>query len=159
MENNDKLIKIAQGGVFLTATKRDIEDVVSDTAAALNDGFMDHADAMVVGKKLDELAKKYNEAVRQLGDGKLNLQKGVPYVKHGVSFEEAETGVSYDYSTCGCSEWDDLNEKVTYYSEKKKAREAVLKTIRKETADLETGEIIKPPIRKGKLGYKLTFKN
>ena len=111
-----------------------------------------------MGKKLDELSKQYNEKVRQLVSGKIKLQKGESYIKYDVEITEEETGVRYDYSKCNDAEWNQLNDQIEPLLAQRKQREEFLKTIRKEFVDEETGEIIQPPIRSGKLGYKLSLK-
>lgn len=156
MENTDLIILSPPN--LLTCTKADIANLVSNVCENLNDGLLDHAQALVVGKKLEELFKQYNEAVRQLSKGKIKLHKGESYITHGVEITEAETGVKYDYSKCNDSEWNSLTEKIEPLIELRKSREKFLQSIRKDWIDEETGEVINPPLRTGSTSYKLTFK-
>jgi len=69
----------------------------------------------------------------------------------GVTFTIQETGVSYDYASCGDSVWDDLNKQAESIKEQMKIRETMLKTLPYEgLADTVTGEIIKPPLKSSK---------
>lgn len=158
MEEEHSLLVIPDDKSFLTLSKSEISDIVAEVAYNLNEGFIDHDKAIVVGKKLDELSKQYNETVRQLSKGKIKLQKGEVYLKNGVEITEAETGVSYDYSSCDDGEWNLLTEKIEPLIAMRKTRESFLKTIRKEYVNEDTGEVIQPPLRTGSTSYKLTFK-
>lgn len=51
---------------------------------------------------------------------------------------------TFDYATCGSSEWEDLDDKIKSLTVKKKNLEETFKTLKAPMATLE-GEIINPP--------------
>lgn len=158
MEEENRLILLPEQSPILSLNKSSISSLIDQVCHSLTEGNEDPVKALVMGKKLDELSKKYNEKVRQLVSGKIKLQKGESYIKYDVEITEEETGVRYDYSKCNDAEWNQLNDEIEPLLAKRKEREEFLKTIRKEFVDEETGEIIQPPLRSGKLGYKLSLK-
>jgi len=158
MEENNKLLLLPTDSPILSLNKTTIRDLVSQVCLSIQDGVEDPVKALVIGKKLDELSKIYNESVRPLIAGKIKLQKGESYKAYDVEIKEEETGVRYDYSYCNDSEWNRLTEEIEPLVLLRKQREEFLKTIRKEYIDEDTGEIIQPPLRSGTLGYKLSLK-
>ncbi len=158
MEEENNFLILPDSNPLLNFSKNDISLIVSNVAHRLNEGNEDPIKALVIGRKLDELSKSYNESIRQIVSGKIRLQKGEQLVMYGTMITEEEIGVRYDYSKCNDGEWDLLTSQIEPLLEKRKAREEFLKTLRKEFIDEETGEVIQPPLRTGKLGYKLTFK-
>ncbi len=158
MEEENNFLILPDNNPLLNFSKKDISSIVSNVSNRLNEGFEDPIKALVIGRKLDELAKVYNESIRQFVSGKIRLQKGEELVIYGTSITEGETGVRYDYSKCNDGEWDFLTSQIEPLLEKRKAREEFLKTLRKEFIDEDTGEVIQPPLRTGKMGYKLSFK-
>jgi len=68
----------------------------------------------------------------------------------GAEFQIKETGISYDYSNCNDSEWNDLKRQEEEIKKKRKEREETLKVHKEEWGDPETGEVIYPPVKKGK---------
>lgn len=158
MEEENKLILLPEQSPILSLNKDSISSLINQVCHSITEGNEDPVKALVMGKKLDELSKQYNEKVRQLVSGRIRLQKGESYIKYDVEITEEETGVRYDYSKCNDAEWNQLTEQIEPLLAQRKQREEFLKTIRKEFVDEETGEIIQPPIRSGKLGYKLSLK-
>ena len=76
----------------------------------------------------------------------------------GVEFGVANSGKKFDFS--GDTEWNDLNEGMGQLKEEMKKRETFLKTLKKEMAETDGGEVIKPPkiLSEGKDTLKITFK-
>ncbi len=158
MEEQEFSLVLPENNSLLNLNKSSISVLVNNVVHNLNEGLEDPVKALVIGKKLDELAKQYNESIRQQVSGKIKLQKGESYRRYDVEITEEETGVRYDYSHCNDAEWNQITKELEPLLLKRKQREEFLKTIRKEFVDEETGEIIQPPIRSGKLGYKLSLK-
>ncbi len=158
MEDENNFLILPDSNPLLNFSKENISLIVSNVAHRLNEGLEDPIKALVIGRKLDELSKTYNDSIRQLVSGKIKLQKGEQLVMYGTQITEEETGVRYDYSYCNDGEWDLLTSQIEPLLAKRKAREEFLKTLRKEFIDEDTGEVIQPPLRTGKLGYKLTLK-
>lgn len=80
----------------------------------------------------------------------------------GAVVDAVETGVKYDYSSTGDSEWVMFDNLVAKYTDKRKQRESFLKTLTKPThvVDDVTGEImtINPPIKTSSTTLKITLK-
>jgi hypothetical protein len=77
----------------------------------------------------------------------------------GVSFKQKETGVKYDYSNTEA--WQNLKSFEDSQSEKRKALESTLKTLKQPMviADPESGEWIdaKPPIKTSKTSIEISL--
>lgn len=80
----------------------------------------------------------------------------------GVTIEKAETGVSYDFSTCNDLVLNEFYRKAEELKAKIKERENHLKTLKEPVTvvDEETGETTKiyPPLRKSQSFIKISFK-
>lgn len=80
---------------------------------------------------------------------------------HGAKINIKEVGVKYDFDNCADVIWNDLNNQIKELTEKRKEREAFLKTLTKQTTlvDDTTGEIytINPAIRKSTTGFVIQF--
>ena len=78
-----------------------------------------------------------------------------------ANIEKAETGVSYNYASCNDEKWHSFNDLVTIMTDKRKEREALLRTL-KEPMNVvtEDGEIvtITPPIKSSTSSIKVTLK-
>jgi hypothetical protein len=88
------------------------------------------------------------------------------YGKEGASINGAkitikEVGVKYDFDNCQDVIWNDLTSAIKELTDKRKEREAFLKTLTKmfTYVDDETGEIItiNPAIRKSTTGFVIQF--
>ena len=147
---------------LLDLTKKNIINIVSDTVARVTEGDLSAINALVYARKAKELFECLEKEVRPLAESSFHLAKGEKHNLHNVEIVEAETGVKYDYSTCGDAEWDELNSKSETIKEALKERESFLKNVTKamELVNTETGETytVHPPVRSGKLGLKLTLK-
>ena len=54
---------------------------------------------------------------------------------------------TYDFSVCNSSEWNMLDAKIKELKEQQKIVESQLKVMTKSIADIETGDIIEPPVK------------
>lgn len=81
---------------------------------------------------------------------------------HGFKVEQAEVGVTYDYSGCGCPIHGRLEHEFKSAKKALSDREAELKAITKPQTivDEESGEVvtITPPLRRSTSGLKFTLK-
>jgi len=147
---------------LLNLNKSYMASIVHNATNAVVDGQYDAINALVIAKKGQELFGQLEKAVRPIAEDHVKLGKGEVYRKFNVDITQAETGVSYDFTVCGDTIWEELKAKVDTYSRLLKERENTLKTITKPVTMIndETGEVmeIKPPIRGGKLGLKLSIK-
>jgi hypothetical protein len=80
---------------------------------------------------------------------------------HGAKITIKEVGVKYDFENCADVIWNDLNNQIKELTDKRKEREAFLKTLTKQFTyvDDSTGEIItiNPAIRKSTTGFVIQF--
>ena len=74
----------------------------------------------------------------------------------GVKISKSEVGVRYDYTKDGV--WNDLNSELEPIKDKIKEREKFLKTLQQKVADIDTGEIIEPPVKLSTTALKLSIK-
>lgn len=156
---------LTQGVSFehlLDAKKENLKKAVDVIVGHVKDGNYDELKALILAKKGSELFYMLEKEVRPLAEDAKIHKIGKDYSVHDCKVEEAETGVKYDYSVCGDSQWNLLNSQLVELETKKKEREAFLKTVTKSMTivDEDTGDIhtITPPIRSGKLGLKITIK-
>lgn len=79
----------------------------------------------------------------------------------GAILEKADFG-KYDYSVCGDPEWEEASADENTSGDKRKAREALLKTLQApiDVLDRRTGEVvtIKPPLKKSNPGLKVSIR-
>jgi len=143
--------------VLLNLNKDYIGSLVEQARVNLSDGQIDALKLLVTAKKGQELFSQLEKTVRPYAESETRLGKGEIYKKFGCDISEKMTGVSYDFSNCDDSEWNDLNAQILDLTEKRKKRETFLKTLRKSIYD-ENGIEIKPPIHKGKLGLAVSIK-
>jgi len=74
----------------------------------------------------------------------------------GCDIEKAELGTKYDYSKDRI--WNELKISETAISKKREGRENLLKVLKSEMADPETGEIIVPATKTSESYIKITIK-
>lgn len=113
---------------------------------------------------LRAIKKAIDDAEEKLYDEVINAVS--KYGKEGASINGAkitikEVGVKYDFENCADQIWNDLNNSIKELTDKKKEREAFLKTLTKQFTyiDDSTGEIItiNPAIRKSTTGFVIQF--
>lgn len=137
---------------------------IINAAAAMSKKVLDNGEAPILetyirAKAMLEYSKQLvldlNESAT---DEALKYGKEGQKTVLGVEFSVGGSGKKFDFS--GDAEWDDLNEGMDQIKEQMKTRETFLKTLKKEMADTETGEVIKPPkiLSEGKDTLKITFK-
>lgn len=140
---------------------RPIADIVAAAKNNIIEGYIDPLEALA------ELCK-YEKAIAQVKDDPqvrdICLKEIAKYGKGGASvggfvFTEAEAGVKYDYSGCGCSEYEELVEKRSQLDAEIKQLEKCLKAMPVSgMADTNSGEIWFPPVKTSKTIIKTTTK-
>ena len=79
----------------------------------------------------------------------------------GATFDVKEAGIKYDFSKCEDVIWNDIDKKMQMLTERKKEREAFLKSLKERFTyvDESTGEIITlyPPQKKSTTTYAITW--
>lgn len=144
---------------FINKSKDEIKETAHKAYLSVMDGEYDAVDALIFIKKGSELFKELDAKIRPVAESK---PIGVDFQKFGVKISEGMTGVSYDFSVCGCAEYEKLNVEFEAAKTALDERKAFLKSITKPmtVVDENTGDIltIKPPIKSGKMGFSLTIK-
>lgn len=94
----------------------------------IGDAIKDILDAAIVQKVVSEEVEKYK------GECVINGNK--------ISVQSRKT---YDFASCGYSEWEMLDAEIKGLSDRKKQIETMLKSLSNPMADAETGAIIYQP--------------
>ena len=78
----------------------------------------------------------------------------------GAIIRKGEFGTKYDYSVCGSSRWEELDDIVKKKTQEKKSLEEKFRMISKGATivDEETGEIYAPPTKKSTTSYSISLK-
>jgi hypothetical protein len=159
------------------STKPDIRDVVyygtevtkeaikEQSLALLNDideGFMHPLQVAAQFKFIEDVIANVKEELRQRVVAEKDKYGKDTMTYHGATFDIKEAGVKYDYSHCECSIWNDIDKKMQMLTERKKEREAFLKSLKERLTyvDESTGEIVTiyPPQKKSTTTYAITWK-
>lgn len=140
---------------------RTIADIVASATNNIIEGYINPMEAYAV-------LTAYEKAIAQIKDNPqvrdICLRELSKYGKNGVTigeftFTEAEAGVKYDYSQCGCSEYAELQEARAGIDNRLKEIEKALKVMPVSgMADPETGEMWYPPVKTSKIIIKATKK-
>lgn len=140
---------------------RSVADIVASARNNIIEGNIDPMQALAVLTSFERAIEqvKNDPQVRDIC-----LRELSKYGKSGATigeftFTEAEAGVKYDYSQCGCSEYEELQESRTQIDNRLKEIEKALKVMPiSGMADPETGEIWYPPVKSSKTIIKATKK-
>lgn len=140
---------------------RSVADIVASVRTNIIEGNINPMDAYAV---LTSLAMAIEQVKNDPQVRDICLRELSKYGKQGATigeftFTEAEAGVKYDYSQCGCSEYEELQESRTQIDNRLKEIEKALKVMPiSGMADPETGEIWYPPVKSSKTIIKATKK-
>lgn len=147
--------------VLIIQDTRSVADIVESAVNNIVEGNIDPMQAYAVLTTFERaIAKiKDNMHVRDIC-----LRELSKYGKNGATigeftFTEAEAGIKYDYSQCGCSEYDELIAKRADIDAEIKQLEKCLKAMPVGgMADTMTGEVWYPPTKTSKTIIKTTTK-
>lgn len=146
--------------VVLLRETQTIAQLSQQAINAITDGVVDPITAHINLSRMEEAIKrvKNNGEVRDIVLKELS-KYGQKHTFGDCTLEEAEAGVKYDYSECGDSILNELENLKNDIEIKIKARQQMLKHIPLSgMADPETGEVILPPTKSSKTIIKTTFK-
>ena len=140
---------------------RSVADIVTSVRTNIIEGNIDPIQAMAAITSIERAIEqvKNDPQVRDIC-----LRELSKYGKQGATigeftFTEAEAGVKYDYSQCGCSEYDELIAKRADIDAEIKQLEKCLKAMPVGgMADTMTGEVWYPPTKTSKTIIKATTK-
>ena len=141
---------------------RSVADIVASARNNIIEGNIDPIQALAAITSIERAIEqvKNDPQVRDIC-----LRELSKYGKQGATigeftFTEAEAGVKYDYSQCGCSEYEELQERKAEIDAQIKLLEKILKAMPVSgLADTQTGEIWYPPVKSSKTIIKATKKN
>lgn len=140
---------------------RSVADIVASARNNIIEGNIDPMQALAVLTSFERAIEqvKNDPQVRDIC-----LRELSKYGKQGATigeftFTEAEAGVKYDYSQCGCSEYEELQERKAEIDAQIKLLEKILKAMPVSgLADTQTGEIWYPPVKSSKTVIKANKK-
>lgn len=143
---------------LISINKSTIKEKVETVVNGIHDGWIDPVDAFIYSKKGGEFFTLLEKNVRPLAEEK---PIGKDFRKYDCVITEAMNGVKTDYSNCGHPEYDEVMQKIEELTVQRKELEKFLSGITKPTdIVLNEAEVYKinPPIKSGKLGFKLEIK-
>lgn len=140
-------------------TKQGVKDYVNAIVESIKENGDNPLDIAIQLKAMEDAIKdlRTNPDIQDMQTAEA-MKYGKDFEYKGAKITVKETGVSYDYSVCDDSEYNDRLQELELIKEKIKSRELFLKALKEPMASTKTGEIINPPIRKGKLGITVTLK-
>jgi hypothetical protein len=123
----------------------------------LTSGLINPLELLRMQKMIEKVFENIKPDLIDLAiDEAMKYEKGFEF--KGCKMEISEAGVSYDYSNCGSSDWNECNRVIVAYTEKRKEIEKLLKAITTPISKInEDGEIetINPPIKKSTTTIKV----
>lgn len=159
---NELTILSPEQGALTNANKAELQQTANEVILSVKDGHMDELEALIYARKGKEVFDLIEKGVRPIAESKVTISKGETYMKHNVAVVQGDTGVTYSFTECNDPQWVRLKAEADEATAALKDREKTLKTITKPTdmLDPETGEVtlVMPPVRRAKLGLKLTLK-
>lgn len=147
--------------VQLIQDTRPVADIVAGAVFNIVEGNVDPMQAYA-------FLTRYERAIAEIKDNprvrEVMLKEIAKYGKDGATIgdlvmTQAEAGVKYDYSGCGCSEYEELVQKRSQIDAEIKQLEKCLKAMPVSgMADTNSGEIWFPPVKTSKTIIKTTTK-
>lgn len=147
--------------IQLIQDTRSIAEIVDSAVMNIIEGNIEPMQAYAVLTTFERaIAKiKDNEQVRDIALRELSKYGSKGATIGDFTFTQAEAGVRYDYSQCGCSRLDELYETKKAIDADIKEVEAALKALPQGgLADPETGEMWYRPAKTSKTIIKATAK-
>ena len=157
-------------------TKPDIRDVVyygtevtkasikEQSIALLKDMDEGHITPLQLAAQLkfvEDIITNVKEELRQRVIAEQSKYGKERMTFHGATFDIKEAGIKYDFSKCEDDIWNDIEKKMQMLTERRKEREAFLKTLKDRFTyvDESTGEIVTiyPPQKKSTTTYAITW--
>ena len=139
---------------FKDMDKHQIESFVSSILENVDEGHYSAVATLIEAKKMNEASKLIMKGVHDYVKAELdNYSK--EYFVTGAKMTKSEVGTSYDFT--GCSAWVDLASEEEAAKTKRTDLEKILKALKGEVADTETGETLVPPIKTSDSYVKITL--
>lgn len=149
---------------LLTSTKSDLSYMASLIVEAVDDGYADALDTLIMAKKGMYVFKSIEDSLK----GKVVVPEK-NHERYSCTVSERQTGVKNYFDGCNDDVWTSLSLELAILEERIKEREAWLKTFTKPTqiedqVDEESGElimsarIINPPVKTGGMSVIIGIK-
>lgn len=142
---------------FENITKESIALAAEKISEPILDGQMSPSQKMIQFMALSAILEDVITNIKGAAMDELKLSKGSSKEIFGAIVSPMSTS-KYDYSSCGHSEWERLNQEEASAKEGKKKIEAFLKTLQGSVYIQETGEEVHPPKSSGSETIKVAFK-
>ena len=159
MSNQPDLRDVVYYGT--TVTKESIKEQSINLLKDLDEGHITPLQLAAQLKFVEDIITNVKEELRQRVIAEQDKYGKERMSYHGATFDIKEAGVKYDFSKCEDVIWNDIDKKMQMLTERKKEREAFLKTIKERFTfvDESTGEIITiyPPQKKSTTTYSITW--
>lgn len=157
-------IQTAENMAAFAVSKANREELAIQIVEAMDAGELNPLDIHYQVKAMEDFIKiltansRYKDYVLTEG-----MKHGKSFQFNGSKMEIKETGVKYDYSKCGDSNWQLLEDQISELKDKQKAVEAHLKVLPAEGIEVvnaDTGEVIKmfPPVKTSTTSISVTLK-
>lgn len=145
---------------FFTDTKHP-KELANNAISLVINGKIDPLQAYISMRRIESAIEIFKNDTQVMDITMRELSKYGKKQSFGdCVLEESESGVKYDYSTCGDDTLLDLYDNMAKLKEKIKDREKMLKSLPSSgMADPETGALLLPPAKSSKTIIKTTFKN
>lgn len=132
--------------------------LIEDVQEGITDPLLLHTQIKMIEMALDRVKEGIREAA--LNEASKHGLKTFDY--NGVIVEIRETGVKYDYSSCGDTDWEQAKTSEAQFAQLRKDREAELKVMKVPHTRVNeaTGEVyqINPPQRTSTTGLAVIIK-
>lgn len=142
----------------LPNTKEEIKDFTAKVKEAIMAGNSDpihEAIYITAIQKVAEVLRKDPDIQNLVVEELMKYDRGTTQMG-STTVEIAETGVKYDYQEDPILQ--ELEQKKLSVMNAIKDRQEILKSLKTEVADTETGEIMKPAVKTSSTNYKITIK-
>lgn len=145
---------------ILPTTKLEIARFAKGVVQSVLDGTANPLEIHVMLKAFDKASELIVDEIRSNVMAELDKYSEKSIHLFGVQIDKTEVATKYNYSTSKDPEWERLDVEVNTATERRKAREAFLRTLREPMTlvNEETGEVYKisPPLKTSVSGVKIT---
>lgn len=155
MENKNQLALNDLGNL----TKSQITKLTGQIVQSVAEGNLDPILTLAQAKKLEVIAKDIKTAIKEDVDFALDKHEK-SFTMHSINFVKAPTYTKYDFTNCGHVEWEELTAKINLLIERRNKIEKFLQNMPEDSGILDenTGEVLRPPIKKQTMGVRMTIK-
>lgn len=130
---------------------------------SVRDGYTNPLELHVALKALELLSKEVREEIEESTLREASKYSEKKFQAYGAIVERTDVGTIYNYEMSGDAQWESLDAQIKTLTERKKEREAFLRTLKEPLTTLneETGEVeqIKPPTKRSKEGIRVYIAN